>query len=275
MTELVRDPAVAGRFYPGDPAGLHSAVARYLGVQGAQQRPAIMLMGPHAGYVYSGAIAGVTYAQVEAPDSAIVICPNHTGLGVRRSLWPSGSWRMPGFELSVDTELAELVASRARLTADRMAHLREHAVEVHLPFLHALRANVKIVAICLAGLDYDDCVEVGEGLAAAISEVGSRRAGERVLLVASSDMSHYISAREAKHYDEHALARVLALDPRGLFDVVMREDISMCGYIPTTVSLIAALKLGAQSAELTRYGNSGETSGDFDQVVGYAGVVIR
>jgi len=239
----------------------------------AEPQAARMVMVPHAGYVYSGAIAGETYARVRVPPTAVVLCPNHTGLGARRALWSRGAWRLPGFTLETDEVLASRVREHAHLDDDRIAHLREHAVEVHLPFLHARRPDVSVVAICLAGLSYRECRAVGEGLALAIGECEKERS-ERVLLVASTDMSHYVAADEARELDSRALERVLALDPEGLYDVVTREDISMCGYIPTTVALVAARSLGATRAELVRYGNSGDVSGDYAQVVGYAGVVL-
>jgi AmmeMemoRadiSam system protein B len=233
-----------------------------------------MLMAPHAGYVYSGKIAGATYARVIVPRLAVVLCPNHTGFGVKRSLWPKGRWQLPGFDLRVDEALAESACEHAKLTEDHLAHVREHAIEVQLPFLHALRPDVGIVPICLAGLRYDECEEVGRGLAAAIRDC-ERTRQERVLIVASTDMSHYIPADEAKRLDLRAIERVRALDPEGLYTTVKRDEISMCGYIPTTVALAAARELGAAHAELVRYGNSGETSGKFDEVVGYAGLVVH
>ncbi len=230
-------------------------------------------MAPHAGYVYSGAIAGATYAKIAVPELAVVICPNHTGLGLRRSLWPDGEWHLPGFSLPVDRDLSDAVRANTALDEDRMAHLREHAIEVQLPFLHAMRHDVRIVPICLGNLRWEECREIGEGLAEAIRHVEAE-GKQRVLVVASSDMSHYISADEARHLDMHAIERVLELDPEGLYEVVNREDISMCGYIPVSVGLVAARALGAKRSELVRYGNSGEISGDYDQVVGYAGIVV-
>jgi hypothetical protein len=228
------------------------------------------VVAPHAGWIYSGAIAGAAYARVRVPSRVVVMCPNHTGLGVRRSIWANGQWQLPGADVPVDAELAERIKDAANLQEDHLAHLKEHAVEVQLPFLRALNPDVGVVPIVLAQLSLEDCHEVGQGLAAAISEVGA----DDVLVVASTDMSHYIPATAARRLDAMALERVVALDPDGLYEVVTREDISMCGYIPTTVALIAAKALGASSAELVRYGNSGDTSGDYDSVVGYAGAVV-
>lgn len=268
MMQLVREPAVAGRFYPADPDRLQRQVEALLGTPNASE-PALAVMAPHAGYVYSGRVAGRTFARVRVPVSAVVLCPNHTGLGVRRSLWARGAWRVPGVQVPVDEELAASIGRYAELEEDGEAHLREHAIEVELPFLLARQAQLKVVPICLAGLSLRECHEVGRGLARAI-----REAERDVLIVASSDMSHYISAEEAARLDRVALERIQALDPDGLYEAVTRLGISMCGYIPATASLVAARELGASRAELVEYGNSGEASGDFSQVVGYAGMVI-
>lgn len=270
MTPEIREPAVAGRFYAADPRRLEEEVAGLIPA-GTDAGRAALLVAPHAGYVYSGAIAGAGYARVSVPASAVVLGPNHTGLGVRKSIWSRGAWHLPGGHVSVDEELALRLRDAAGLKDDTLAHLREHAIEVQVPLLRARRRDVRIVPICLARLSYAECVALGEGIASTLSEV---HPDDRPLLIASTDMSHYVSATLAKRLDQLALDRVTALDPEGLHDVVSRLDISMCGYIPTTVALIAARALGAKRAELVRYGNSGETSGDFDRVVGYASVVV-
>jgi AmmeMemoRadiSam system protein B len=192
---------------------------------------------------------------------------------VRRSLWAGGAWALPGDEVPIDTGLADRVAERAGLERDREAHLHEHAIEVHLPFVRRCNPDARVVPIVLAGLNVDECRELGLGLAAAVRE--SRARGEAVLLVASTDMSHYVTAETARRLDTLALERVLALDPAGLHATVRRHQISMCGFVPTTCVLFAALELGATRAELVRYGHSGETSGDLQRVVGYAGLVLR
>jgi AmmeMemoRadiSam system protein B len=270
MNPEIREPAVAGRFYSADARRLEQDLARLL-EPAAVESTAVALVAPHAGYMYSGAIAGAGYARVRVPSRAIVLCPNHTGLGVEKSIWSRGAWRLPGGDVAVAEELALCVREAARLEDDALAHLREHAIEVQLPFLRARRRDVRVVPICLSRLSYAECVTVGEGLARAVE---AEPAAERPLLVASTDMSHYISAERASELDRLALERVTALDPRGLYEVVTRHDISMCGYIPTTVALVAACALGATRATLVRYGNSGEASGDFDRVVGYASVVV-
>jgi AmmeMemoRadiSam system protein B len=261
-----RNSAVAGRFYPGEAERLRAEVRRYLG----EPRPAAALavVGPHAGYIYSGAILGETYAEVEVPATVIIMCPNHTGMGTRRSCWHRGTWALPGGAIEVDEQLADALIDRGPLEPDVDAHRREHAIEVHLPFLRELNPAVKIVPIVLGRLRAADCVTLGERIAEVIE------GRDDVLVVASTDMSHYSSASEAQRLDAMAIERVLALDPVGLHETVERNDISMCGYIPTTVALVAAQRRGATRARLVRYGNSGEASGDFDRVVGYAGFIV-
>lgn len=270
MTSRVRVPAVAGRFYPAEAAGLERDVQALLDAEGARPEPALAVMVPHAGYAYSGRIAGATFARVRVPARAVVLCPNHTGVGASRALWASGTWELPGGALEVDVELGERLSIEAGVVDDPRAHLGEHAIEVELPLLRARRADVKLTPVVLGRLSLAGCREVGEGLARAIDEVGR----DQVLVVASSDLSHYVSAERAAELDRLALARVEALDPDGLYEVVEREHLSMCGFIPVTVMLVAARALGATRATLVRYGHSGEVTGERSRVVGYAGVVI-
>lgn len=269
QTGAEREPAVAGRFYPGEASRLRQEVEALLG-PAVEPRPALALVGPHAGYVYSGSILGQTYARVVVPRRVVLMCPNHTGLGVPRSLWSGGGWRLPVGTVPVDEALGRALRQHCGAEPDRAAHLREHALEVHLPFALARQPALRIAALCLAGLALEECREIGEGLARVV-----RESDEPVLLVASTDMSHYVSADQAARLDGMALARVEALDPEGLYRTVRSHRISMCGVLPTTVALFAARELGATEAERVRYGHSGERSGDHERVVGYAGVLVR
>ncbi len=266
-----RLPAVAGRFYPGSSKGLAEAVEGYIGPTD-QAAPALGVIAPHAGYVYSGAVAGSTYAEVQVPDRVVVLCPNHTGLGsARLALWPDGTWKTPAGDATVDAELAAAIVKHdALVKSDPLAHRQEHALEVQLPFLLARNPRMRFVPIVLAGLSVGEAVQLGEAIEQAFRDVGAPP-----FVVASSDMSHYIPAAEAKHLDSLALDRAVALDPRGLFRTVEQNDISMCGYIPATVMLAAACAHGAKEARLVRYANSGDVTGDYGSVVGYAGVVVR
>ena len=261
-----REPAVAGRFYAGEPAALRREVDRFLAAGGEKVR-AKGLVAPHAGYVYSGAVAGAVYARVEVPQRVVVLGPNHTGLGCPAALWPDGAWRLPTGEVPIDPELTAALAGGPLVEVDLEAHLHEHSLEVQVPFLVRARPDVSIAALCLGHLRFADCEAVGKRVAKAAAGAGA-------LVVASSDMSHYIPADAAREKDHRAIERILALDPAGLYEVVHREKISMCGIIPATVMLVAALELGATRAELVRYGNSGEVNGDMRQVVGYAGILV-
>ena len=279
-----REPAVAGRFYPAGRKALQAEVAAFLaagaspraaGARGAgpapvarPAAPALGLMAPHAGYFYSGAVAGATYARVLVPDRVVVLCPNHTGRGARVSLWPAGTWQTPMGSVPVDEAITSALLASGAAIADVEAHRLEHALEVQLPFLQARNPRVSIAALCLGPLSWPACRELGLAVAKAAGPAGA-------LVVASSDMSHYLPAATARRKDERALERMLALDPQGLHEVVLREDISMCGFVPATVMLVAALERGAREAELVRYGHSGEASGDDAAVVGYAGVLVR
>lgn len=271
----IREAYVAGRFYPAEAAQLAAEVERCLS-SGTEPRaapePALAVVAPHAGYVYSGAIAGRTLASVQIPPRVIILCPNHTGLGEPSSVWQRGSWRIPGADVPVDAELADLLLRKTELVPDVLAHRREHAIEVQIPLLRALSPKLRIVPICLARLSFAACRALGEGIADAVSSLPMQ---ERPLIVASTDMSHYISATLAEQLDALALARVRELDAQGLHATVERERLSMCGYIPTTVALVMAKALGGTGARLIQYGNSGEVSGSFDEVVGYAGLVVN
>jgi len=271
---MEREPAVAGRFYPSDPRELAGEVASLLAGRpaGAEARAVVPrhafgVLSPHAGYVYSGAVAGATFARVAVPRKVIVLCPNHTGRGQRVAAWPGGAWRTPLGAVPVDEEMTREIVLAGLATPDREAHRLEHALEVQLPFLQIRRPDLSIAAICLAGLSYSRCEEIGEGLARVAARHGA-------LVVASSDMSHYVPAAVARAKDRLALDRLLALDARGLHAVVSREEISMCGFLPATIMVVAAVAQGAREAELVRYANSGEVTGDESSVVGYAGVVL-
>jgi AmmeMemoRadiSam system protein B len=268
----LRTPAVAGTFYPGDVRALSAAVAGHLGAVGSAA-PALGVLLPHAGYAYSGAIAGRTLATVSVPPTAVVLGPNHTGGGPARSIWPRGSWGLPGGALAIDAELAAELTATGVVVADTEAHLREHSIEVELPFLRACRSDVRIVPICLRRLSLDACLELGAALAAAVR--GAKARGGDVLLVASSDMSHYVTAKVAAELDGRALAAIAAVDPVALYETVVRDEISMCGFVPTTVVLAAVAALGSPRGDIVAYGHSGETTGDLRRVVGYAGAVFR
>ncbi len=269
MKGMDRSPAVAGQFYPGTADRLSRNVAELTRVV-EEKLPAIAVVSPHAGYVYSGAVAGELFSSVRIPRKIIVFCPNHTGSGEEAAIMSNGSWRMPWGNVPVDADLARRVKEGCPLLReDATAHSQEHSLEVQLPFLYRFRPDFRFVPVALGRLSLEDCRTLGEAVARVIETEA-----ERPLLVASSDMSHYVTDAVARTKDKMAIDRVLALDPEGLFRTVRDERISMCGVIPATVVLFAALRLGAKKALLVKYATSGEVSRDFEQVVGYAGLAV-
>jgi len=270
MTEIVRHAAVAGRFYPRDPDVLLAEVNSYLS-RGEEDATAIGCVAPHAGYIYSGHVAGAVYAKVDLPQHYIVLCPNHTGMGQPLAIMSKGTWQTPMGPARIDSDLAEALKQQfSLLIEDREAHRSEHAVEVQLPFLQARRPDFTFVPIALGTGKFEILEALGEAMAEVL-----KTQPEPILMIASSDMNHYESEFVTRVKDHKAIERILALDPRELFDVVMKENISMCGFGPTVAMLTAARRLGATNAELVRYATSGDVSGDREMVVGYAGIVVR
>ncbi len=266
----VRYPAVAGRFYPKDRDILLQDVESYLSRR-TESAPALGCVVPHAGYIYSGAVAGAVYARLDVPRRIIVLCPNHTGQGRPLAIMSQGGWETPLGQSPVDAPLAGALKKRfPLLTEDAEAHRKEHAIEVELPFFQVRRPDFTFVPIALGTGQFDILEKLGEAVA---DELEAQ--GEEILIVASSDMNHYENDSITRVKDHKAIERMLGLDARGLFDVVMREEISMCGFGPAVVMLIATQRLGASCAELVKYATSGDVSGDREMVVGYAGVVVR
>ncbi len=266
---MIRQPAVAGQFYPGDPEELRRELKRLIAVQESRQR-VLGVIAPHAGYLYSGAVAGRVYGAIEIPQTVLILGPNHHGVGARAALFPAGEWLTPLGSVPLDRKLAALLQKYTpTVEEDATAHRFEHSLEVQLPFLQYLRPDVTIVPLCVGFGDLASCRTLGEGVAKAIAAYG-----EPVLIVASSDMSHYESAAAAKKKDELAIREVLALDPTGLFKSCREHGITMCGVIPAVIMLVAALELGATSAELVHYATSGDVTGDNRQVVAYAGMTV-
>jgi AmmeMemoRadiSam system protein B len=292
MTSALRTPAVAGRFYPGRRDELLREVRTYTTT--AQPAPsktapaeasdaaaksaaesarvsAIGCVAPHAGYMYSGHVAGAVYSRLNIPEHCVILCPNHTGYGTPLAVMTETAWQTPLGEVAASTKLGSQLLQRFHmLQEDSSAHRGEHAIEVQLPFLQTQQPNLHIVPIVVGTSHFETLHGLGEALADVIGTFG-----ERVLIVASSDMNHYESDAVTRVKDRKAIERVLALDARGLWEVVMGEDISMCGFGPTVAMLTAAKALGATSATLVRYATSGDVSGDYERVVGYAGIIVQ
>lgn len=266
----VRHPAVAGRFYPARREVLIHDVQSYLAATGAKIESAGCVV-PHAGYMYSGHVAGAVYARLALPERFIILCPNHTGMGQPLAIMSEGTWDTPLGEAVIDHEIAlELRNTDRHISEDAGAHRAEHALEVQLPFLQVLRQSFRFVPIAVGVGSYEPLAELGEAIARVVAAHE-----EKILIIASSDMNHYEPDAITRVKDHKAIEQMLKLDPRALFDVVVNEDISMCGYGPAVAMLTAAKRLGAQLAEVVKYATSGDISGDRDAVVGYAGVIVH
>ena len=266
---MFRQPAVAGQFYTADGRRLQQELHTLCPVSPKPQR-VLGIVAPHAGYVYSGAVAGAVYGSIQVPATVVVLGPNHHGVGARAALFPAGTWQSPLGDVPVAERLAELVAKHAPLVEiDSTAHHYEHSLEVQVPFLQYRRPDVAIVPICLGFGDPERCRELGEGLARAITEFG-----DDVLIVASSDMSHYEPDDITRQKDRLAIDQMVAMDPVGLLRVCREQRITMCGAVPAAVLLFAAAAMGAATVRLVRYATSGEVNGDLSRVVGYAALTV-
>jgi MEMO1 family protein len=267
----LRHSAVAGRFYPRDEKSLRQEVCTYLS-QNPQQEPtrALGCIVPHAGYMYSGHVAGAVFAALEIPPVCLVMCPNHTGVGRALAVISEGAWETPLGNVPIDSAFAEaLKRSCPLLQEDSTAHRGEHAVEVELPFLQLRQPQLKFVPIAVGTGKFEALEQLGNAIADVIAAYDSP-----ILIVASSDMNHYESDAITRVKDHIAIKPILRLDARALWDAVTQQHISMCGFGPAVAMLTAAKSLGAKSAELIKYATSGDISGDHDMVVGYAGVVV-
>jgi hypothetical protein len=269
-----RKSAVAGRFYPAEAERLRQELLDLTEGRkpptGPGESRGIAILVPHAGYIYSGRVAARTYTSVRLPGRMVILCPNHTGAGEAIALNDEGAWETPFGPAPVDAQLAgDILARCGAARVDREAHRREHSLEVQIPFLQHLAGEFRFVPICVGTLRLPLLLDLGRAVAGAIDA-----AGGEVLLVISSDMSHHVPATVAEEQDRKAIDRLLAVDPEGLHRIVRQEDISMCGVAPAVAGLEAARRLGARSGRLVAYGTSGDTSGDLDSVVGYAGVAI-
>ncbi|MFH1309410.1 MAG: AmmeMemoRadiSam system protein B [Candidatus Omnitrophota bacterium] len=265
---MIREPQVAGQFYPAKKKELVETISRIL-PGCAEKITARGVVAPHAGYMYSGSVAGEVYAKIKPKATYIILGPNHTELGASFSAF-SGSWKTPLDIIHADTVLLETIMNNTDLIVeDVSAHMSEHSIEVQLPFIQTISPAAKIVPIMVRHSSLEDLREVASAITEALRETK-----KDAIIVASSDMSHYETRQVAEKKDKKAIERIIQLDPEGLLDVVEREDISMCGVIPTAIMLFCAKEMNASKAKLIRYTDSGEVTGDTVQVVGYAGIIV-
>jgi AmmeMemoRadiSam system protein B len=267
---LRRKPAVGGYFYPGKTDDLKKMVAGMLDTE-IEKEKAICVVSPHAGFEYSGSVAGAVFSSVELPETFVLLGPSHRPIQSRVAVMTEGMWETPLGQAQIESSLAELILSHSPIIEkDEIAHAHEHSLEVQLPFIQYLKEDVAIVPLCLSyHLSFTELEDLGRAIAK-----GIKNFKKDVLIVASTDMSHYVEQSVAKEKDFLAIDRILELDAQGLHDTVMQKNISMCGFQPTTSALVASKELGAEKAILIKYQTSGDRTGDYSEVVGYAGIRI-
>jgi MEMO1 family protein len=274
---MLRLPAVAGRFYPANPKELASIVRRMSAPRdaasssdvGAEKISVTACLVPHAGYIYSGMVAGEVFGRIALPKKILILGVRHFPRGESAAILSNGAWRTPLGDAPIETELATALRDACPLLReDSVAHSQEHSLEVQIPFLQVLAPGFSFVPVALGTVRFDDLVRVGEAVARVL--LGAR---EPVLLLATSDLNHYEDNATTRTKDAKATAKLLALDARGLFDVCRTEKISMCGLGPAVATITALRAMGVVDGELVRYATSADVSGDTNSVVGYAGIV--
>jgi len=267
---MIRHPVVAGQFYPGSPSSLEAQIQGFID-EWAPKEEVLGLVSPHAGYMYSGPVAGAVISRIRFKDTFVIMGPNHTGLGRPFSIMTEGTWETPLGEVEIDSELGKkILESAPSLKQDHVAHLEEHSIEVQIPFLQYFKRDIKIVPIVLAPSTGTTYKEIGKGIAKAIKD-----SGKEAVIMASSDMTHYEPQESANRKDNQAIEAILELDEDELLRRIEEFRITMCGYAPTVALISACKELGASKAELVSYQTSGDVTGDYRSVVGYAGIIIK
>jgi len=266
---MIRQPAVAGSFYPADTEELSAQIDGLLKIK-AEPNKVKGLIVPHAGYIYSGAVAGEVFASAEIPRQVILIGPNHHGAGANIAVSGARSWEIPLGIVPVATSLRQQLVDRIpELRVDDRAHTYEHSLEVMLPFLLRRQPELEIIPIALGHLSLTDCLQLGTAIAHVM-----KGWSEDVLLLASTDMNHFSTAEISEKLDFMAIDAMISYDPQRLYQVVRENQISMCGMLPTVTVMQAAYDLGARECQLVRYAHSGQVNGDNSNVVGYAGLTL-
>jgi AmmeMemoRadiSam system protein B len=289
---MIREPAFAGQFYEANPQRLRAQIEicfkGKLGpksIPGKQKGSVIAAIIPHAGYTYSGQAAAHAYkaiAESEKPDTVIIICPSHTGMGPSVSVYPEGTWKTPLGEVSVDSEFVKVMLGHSkRASADEIAHRSEHAVEVHLPFLQYIFKDFKIVPICMKGIKV---LEESNDLVSAILNA-AYELRRKVLVIASSDFTHYGESYMYTPYKATQLKKVEALDKKAISCIekfkevdflkhIVQNNATICGYAPITAAIIFARSMKSKSARLLKYYTSADITNDKNNFVAYASIVF-
>jgi AmmeMemoRadiSam system protein B len=274
----IRRPAVSGMFYAGTAGELEEQIGwcykHELGpgtiprVNSEGLREIVAIVVPHAGYYYSGPVAAHAYKEVADDgvfDTAVILGPNHTGYGYPVSLWAGGGWSTPLGEVEVNKELAQRLLGDV-IRADETAHIHEHSIEVQLPWLQHLYGKVKIVPITMLAQDIETARIVGKSIG---------QAGDNLIVIASSDLTHYEPHSVAMEKDSSVIEAIIALDEEELYERCERLGCTMCGYGPVAAAIVASKEMKGKKASLLKYATSGDTSGDFSRVVGYGSIVIK
>ncbi len=265
----IRMPAVAGQFYHQDKSALEKQLSRlFPDEEGAFDAKGIIV--PHAGYVYSGSVAAATIAKIKSKELYIIIGPNHTGSGEPFSLMSEGIWQTPLGDVEIDNKFSKRLLEISKyLKDDEEAHVNEHSIEVEIPFLQYKNRPFKLVPIVITGANPGVYSAIAKDLSECIKE-----SKIDTLIIASSDFTHYEDSKSASKKDKLAIDAILELDEKKFLSVVKEHDITACGYAPIAVMLLSVKLLGAKNTRLVKYQTSGDTSGDYESVVGYAGIVI-
>lgn len=283
MKEKIRMPVVAGQFYPAHKENIETFIAGELAsLPGSKtDKPKLVAKGvilPHAGYIYSGGVAIAVVKEIAPVKRVLILGPNHTGYGKPFSLYPEGYWRTPYGDIPVDEELAECILSQSKhITSDTLAHQFEHSIEVELPIISHFFGDFKFLPLACKCMGWEYYREVAEEIFSGLVKISSKSrfsGEEKFILVASSDMTHYEPESSARKKDRLALEKIMELDPEGLVKIVEEKNITMCGIAPVAIMLYVVKKIKAKKAYVIKYDTSGSRSGDYSQVVGYAGVVI-
>jgi MEMO1 family protein len=265
----MRQPAVAGQFYPLRCENLEKELKRCFEGLEIREREVMGAICPHAGYIYSGKVAAHAYATLPEADTYVLFGPNHTGYGSPVSV-SRETWKTPLGTIDVDLELADGFLGSI-VDADELGHIYEHSIEVQLPFLqYRFGQGFKILPICMGMQDEETAIEVGDLVADLISE-----SGRRVVIIASSDFTHYDTAEHAKEIDSEVIDAILNFNISDMYGRLYQRNASVCGYGPIAAMLSASQKLGGSRATLLKYANSGDVSGDVSAVVGYAAIIVE
>ena len=264
----MRRPAVAGSFYPRQPEDLKEELeAAFSGASGSEPLPIRGAVVPHAGYVYSGAVAAEVYSRLPRRETFVLIGPNHHGLGLPVAL-SRDSWMTPLGVVECDVEMADALAGSI-IEVDESAHLYEHSLEVQIPFLQSRFESFRILPICMGLQDEETAVEVGEAVGEAAKSLD-----RDCTVIASSDFTHYEPQEEARRKDARAIEAILRMDIPSIYKTVYGLNLTACGYGPISATITASKSLGAETGKLLRYSTSGDVIGDFSQVVGYGAIAF-